>query len=396
MCIRDRFREAIQRMEHSWPRILTAGGPTSINTTGTFPQPLVHGPTPTNRDSSGHSTNHTSITDGPHENIYQQLQELEQSATELVPGNKHIRRMFSRCSFPIYYRHDHSLQIDPEKLGAIKFVAVSSGRSHFLALDDNNELYSWDTAESEHGIKILFDDLPLKETNPIVKIACGWDFNCVYIYDIGLVVWKERDALQEGELASNAHCMVVPKSGDTGGENKVLDFACTQNNCVYFITNKGDKLYSYNLGLVESVDLPPMLDGKLEKIVACFSCLVLFTDHNCYTVGLRDSNIDMDSFSQLVLDDPEDHIISLKGGDYHVVALTKKGQIYTWGIESQFSGCLGLGRPQHVVDEVHLGTWNGPRNVKVLKPTKVPLDDKYVCLAVAAGGWQSGAIIMKK
>ncbi|CCD23521.1 SCF ubiquitin ligase complex subunit SAF1 NDAI_0B04870 [Naumovozyma dairenensis CBS 421] len=400
------FREAIQSVEHSWPRVnITRGPTTSINTTGTFHPPTPHhyGPTPTPTQQTNHSPigrqDEVIETIGPHRNIYDELQTMENFATELVPGNKHIRRMFTRHSFPVYSNNPPSFKIDKEVLGSIKFIGITSGRSHFLALDTENELYSWDNPSTEHGVKVIFDGLPSKETNPILKIACGWDFNCVFIYDVGLVVWKSRKALKRGELYSKANYFIIPNTSSISGDDKVIDFTCTEDSHVFYIDYKGDTLYEYKkLGIVNKVTLPTdKVKGKLVKVISCLSKLVVFTDQNlCYSMHVQDGSCEMNSLTELALEDPEDRILSLSGGDYHILAVTEQGKLYVWGVESQYSGCLGLGRPQHIVNDLHIGTWNGERNVKVLKPTKIELEKDYICVGVAAGGWQSAALIIKR
>ncbi|CCK69283.1 SCF ubiquitin ligase complex subunit SAF1 KNAG_0C01690 [Huiozyma naganishii CBS 8797] len=387
------FRDAIRRLETSYPRFAVGSMPQTayhpINTTGTFhpttARPPTHfGPTPT-----------TVPTSQPHSNIYSELEEMEQRANEQVAGNKHLVRMFTRNSFPIYGSPEGGFRLDEEKFGAIKFVAIASGRSHFIALTNNNILYSWDSTESNHGVEIKFEDLPSSTTNPILKIACGWDFSCVYIYNVGLVIWKERDAVLQGETAAKAHYFIVPNTADLSGDQKLVDFSCGQDNTIYFIDSAGTELWRYSKNVVTSHDVPGVR-GKLLKCISCLSSLVLFTSFGCYSIKLDQGELDSSTLVQLQLDDPEDHIISLASGDYHTLALTKKGQLYTWGVESQISGCLGIGRPEHVVDELGIGRWDGVRNVRVEKPTHIALNDAYTAVSVAAGGWQSGALILPK
>lgn len=85
-------------------------------------------------------------------------------------------------------------------------------------------------------------------------------------------------------------------------------------------------------------------------------------------------------------------IISLSFGDYHTIALTDKGDIYTWGLESELCGCLGLGNPNTIQSE-QIGSFENLRSVRVNKPAKVQIEG--TCVAVTAGGWQTGALILK-
>lgn len=371
------FREAIHEMETSIPR-LGGGLNGTFTTTGVFP-PHHYGPTPTSR---------------PHGNIYQELDEMERNSTQIVPKNEHIRRMFTRDCFDIFTSDTRSLRVNEEKLESIKYISVSSGRSHFLALDETNEVHSWDSPESDYGIRICFEGLPPRSTNPILKIGCGWDLNCVYIYNIGLVVWNKRAPSKKGERSSNASYKVIPHTGEINGPNKVVDFACFQTDCIFYVTNDNCKLWKYSKGIKTLLDIP--IEGRMAKVSVCFTSLVLFTEQHCYTLNISDGNVDMESLTKVDIPDSGDHIISLACGDYHTIALTQKGQIYSWGLESQLCGCLGLGPADQAIDQRNLGRWDGIRNMRVSNPTKVNLEEGYTCIGVCAGGWQSGALIIKK
>lgn len=373
------FREAVHDLETSFSRYRSIG--ITPGTFGVIPYggTMHHGPTP---------------TVGPHPNIYQDLEDMEKNAAQTIPGNSYIRRVFTRNCFDIFISDSHSFKVDKEKLDSIKFVAVSSGRSHFLALDENNNLYSWDSPNSDYGVRLSFKGLPSIDTNPIWKIGSGWDLNCIYVYKVGLIVWNKRDALKKGELASDVYYTIIPNTSDISGPGRVVDFACCQGDCVFFITNDRKILWVYSNGIVQQLRIP--VEGEYVKVTVCFTILALFTNEKCYTIKIKNSKLDMSSLTELQLEESEDRIISLATGDYHTVALTSKGQIYTWGLESQLCGCLGLGSPESVIEEEHHGRWDSIRNMRVEQPTKVKLNDEYTCVAVCAGGWQSGALIMKR
>lgn len=331
---------------------------------------------------------------GPHQNLYEPLQQMEAQTAETVPENEHIRRLFARNCFDMFTSEALSFNVNQEKLNSIKFIAVVSGRSHFLAMDEERDLYSWDSPDSEFGVKLRFDGLPSKSTNPIIKIGCGWDLNCAFIYKVGLVVWNSRRALENGEISSSVNFKVIPNTNDVTGPGKVVDFACFQGDCIIFITNEGEKIWRYHRGVVYALELP--LEGQLLKLSSCISSLVLFTDQSCYTLKVNDGNLSPDNLKKVLLEDKDDRIISLSSGDYHTVALTHKGVLYSWGLESQLCGCLGLGPSHNVIDDRNIGRWESPRNMRVVKPQKIKLDSDYTCLAICAGGWQTGALIVKK
>lgn len=385
------FREFTRALERSYT-IMNNNGPTPINITGTFPRRASY--------SSGYNTNFMLPSSGPHDDIYEQLQKLENVFNQSIPGNDHVRRLLTIDTFKLNNLIDengHPIKVDisSDMLDTNRFIAVTSGRSHILALDDKNRLYSWDNPESEAGVRIDFEYLHDERERPILKIDSGWDFNCVYIYSVGLVIWKTRDALKRNDSFARAHFEVIPGTAELNGDRKIIDFSCTQAMKVYFITKKGSHLYEYSNGFIKEIDLP--ISGKLSKLIACFASLVVFDNHkNCYCIDVKNGELKLNSFRRLELDDPSETITSVASGDYHTLALTQEGNIYTWGIESQSCGCLGLG-PSILDGNEGRQSWLGTmRNIAINKPKKVNLPDDCICVAVTAGGWQSGAIIIKK
>ncbi|KAL3235279.1 SCF-associated factor 1 [Nakaseomyces bracarensis] len=385
------FRELTRALERSYT-VMNHNGPTPINITGTFPRRASY--------SGGYNSNYMIPSTGPHDDIYEQLQKLENVFNQSAPDNSHVRRLLTIDTFKMNNLIDEhgfptNLEITSEMLDTNKFIAVTSGRSHILALDDRNRLYSWDNPETEAGVRIDFEFLHHEKERPILKIDSGWDFNCVYIYSVGLVAWKSRDALKKNDSSAKAHYEVVPNTGALNGDKKIVDFSCTQNNIVYFINKEGSNLYEYSRGVVREINLP--VSGKLSKLIACFASLVVFdSQKNCYCINVKNGELQLDTFRMLELEDEEEHIISVASGDYHTLALTQKGTIYTWGTESQSCGCLGLGDSILDGNQGRHSWLSSMRNVNINKPMKISLPNDYTCVAVAAGGWQSGAIIIKK
>lgn len=324
-------------------------------------------------------------------NMYESLEQLERNITEIIPGNPHLTRMYPKDSLPLFDPENSiDINVDHKRLNSIKFKAISSGRSHFLALSNLGDIYTWDNPESNGGIKIKFKDLPGKETNPILKIACGWNFNCIYQYKIGLVAWKEREALKEKETSAFANYEKIPNTSDMVGDKKVIDFTCLSDCVVYYIDSEGEFLYQYMNKIVKKLKTP--LTKKLYKVISCYNLILLFSDKECYSFKLDGNNIQLNTMKEIQLEDKDDTIISLSGGDYHTLALTKKGQIYVWGTESQMCGCLGLGK----YDRQQWGYIRGINNLIVDRPTKIDVGEGNICVAVTSGGWQSGAIIMNE
>ncbi|SCU80922.1 LAFA_0C01794g1_1 [Lachancea sp. 'fantastica'] len=354
---------------------------------------LFNGRTPRRGGVVPINTTSTIPLERPHENLYASFEEAERVLDQKLAGNRNIRRLFTRDIIKVDLSGSGSFNVDEENLDEIKFEAVSSGRSHILALSDQGDLYSWDGPDVEQGIKIVFNGLPTKETNPVIKIGCGWDYNCVSIFDVGLVFWRGRHAIQENEISAPANYTVIPNTNIMSGDNKIVDFACCANLCVFFINAKGDELYLYANDAVHKVLLP--IEGRIVKIVGCYTMLAIFTDRSCYTVNVVEGQVVTQTLVKLELEDPEDMILSLSTGDYHTVALTSSGKIYTWGLESELCGCLGLGDREEIVNGRQVGRIGNLRSTRVIKPTLVKLGNTdYTCLAVTAAGWQTAALIL--
>lgn len=100
-------------------------------------------------------------------------------------------------------------------------------------------------------------------------------------------------------------------------------------------------------------------------------------------------------------------VISIGLGDYHKVALTADGKLYTWGSFSR--GALGLGKPedlpvgapggyrtQQQLDRAKAGA--SPQVAEVETPTEVHFDQgekkERFCFAATAAGWHTGALVI--
>ncbi|CAR30487.1 SCF ubiquitin ligase complex subunit SAF1 [Lachancea thermotolerans CBS 6340] len=355
---------------------------------------FFNGRIPHGRGALPFQGNSSATLEAPHENIYANFEDVERILDQKIPGNKHMRRLFTREVIKVERGGAPVLSVDATKLDVIKFTSVSSGRSHILALSAEGNVYSWDGPDVEQGVKIAFEGLPTKETNPVIKIGCGWNFNCVSIYNLGLVVWESREPIRENETSAGAHYKVIPSTGQVSGEGKIVDFACCANMSVFFISAAGDKLWRYANETVDEVKLP--FHGKLVKLVGSYTTLAIFTENHCYAVKVTEGHMRPETFMELELDDENEKLISLSTGDYHTVALTSSGKIYTWGLESELCGCLGLGSRDEIVNERRVGRIENLRSTLVLKPSKVKIGDSdYTCVAITAGGWQTGALIVK-
>ncbi|ODV97018.1 hypothetical protein PACTADRAFT_38733 [Pachysolen tannophilus NRRL Y-2460] len=296
-----------------------------------------------------------------------------------------------------------------------KIVSISSGRAHFIALDDTGSIWTWDNPRQHNiGIKLKFMDPQtnvnlINERNIVTKIVAGWNISCCYILNVGIVIWFKRDSLKNNEprdTAVNAHFKIVKDTGDLYGASKVIDFMAGESFIV-FITAEG-KLYKMDCSNPELLDTerPYPLNkfnqylakhsqvmsfpAKFKRLSGTFKTFAAFSDEDHVLIGHKDSNDNVTVIKEL----QHKHCISVAVGDYHFLALLRNGDLLSWGLESQFCGCLGLGDSENIVSKYH-GEVNGRSGVRVNVPSKVDVNGGEV-LAIAAAGWQSCAIVSFK
>ncbi|PFH46985.1 hypothetical protein AMATHDRAFT_153212 [Amanita thiersii Skay4041] len=138
---------------------------------------------------------------------------------------------------------------------------------------------------------------------------------------------------------------------------------------------------------------------RITHITANFLTFVAYSTGSNSVILMGDTDTTEESDPKVVPALQNKGVISVVLGDYHRAALTSEGKLFTWGSHS--NGALGLTglesqkpgpisrRVQHVYD---------PPPVNV--PTEVRFDhlnkqrkDKF-CIAVAAGGWHTGALVI--
>lgn len=270
----------------------------------------------------------------------------------------------------------------------VHLVSISSGRCHFIALDSSNWIWTWDNPkQGKNGIK-----LQLGFANLIVKIAAGWNFSCCLVDKLGLVYWKSREPfrgnIEQQQSPTRAHCKVVPRIPN----EEVIDMVAL-DNCLVFITDTG-RIYRFDLDGSRPYPLvsfnswlnshSEQTTPKFVRLSGSFKNFSAISDDGFVLIGHKE--IDSPSVVKAL---QQKNVINVQFGDYHQLALTKDGELFSWGRESQFCGCLGLG------DRESLQMREGGRvegsAVCFKAPQKVETNGK--CLAICAGGWQSCAVV---
>lgn len=298
--------------------------------------------------------------------------------------NPYVKRMVSRSSLPeIYYEdYPHSLE---EIRDVTHFVKISSGRSHFLALGADGYIYTWDGPDVVQGIKLEFEDRSINSPEfPVKSIKCGWDFNSCHKYGLGVIIWKNRKAVDKLDkfFAKCGDCTLVPHT------EYIEDYVALQDERIAYIDKKNGALHVYHRG-TDRV----LISSNVSKIQGFRDNLAVFLNDDKVFMCKID-HLEMTKLRYLTLS--HSHIESVQFGDYHVLLLSSKGKIYSFGTDSQKSGCLGLGSSKHVCDDLHVGEMLNFQDFKVGEPqlVKINLSENYCCVKLSAGGWHSCAIIV--
>lgn len=271
-----------------------------------------------------------------------------------------------------------------------KFVSVSSGRAHFIAMDNFGNVWSWD--RGDYGVKIRFNDPEgnnlISKGKFVLKALAGWDSSVVYIYNHGLVYWKKRDSLKKDELEAAAHHRLIPNTGDITGSGKVVDFMAGEGFIIY-VTAEG-KIYRNDMIGEESFLLSKFQDylklngkslaPKFNRLSGSFRSFAAFSNEDLVLLGSKTSD------EPVIVDELQKRdCVSIAVGDYHFLALLRDGTVLSWGLESNFCGCLGLGKEPE-------GATREGSSRRVRAPTQLDVGGGKV-VAIAAAGWQSSAII---
>lgn len=140
-----------------------------------------------------------------------------------------------------------------------------------------------------------------------------------------------------------------------------------------------------------NVQLPWFSGPEIKHITAQFESITSYPAPAADVPG-RINHAKLDNFSPMTTDGipfrpiplpalDGKSIIQVALGDHHHVALTSKGEVFTWGEGS--NGQLGLGDGRHRVAE--------PRQVKFAGDDE---DNETFIFGITAGGWHTGALAL--
>lgn len=309
--------------------------------------------------------------------------------------------------------------LDGQSIEARSIISVSSGREHFIALDNQNGIYSWDTGNTTNiGVRITFPGIdPRKQ---ITKISCGWNLSACHIKGVGIVVWYAREAVSEDsfeakKLLAPARYVVIPGTN----EYTPRDFLAGLDY-VLIIDNDGKLLrfdihaQSYANGSIDpSLAAKPFFvnsfntwaEKKSEagqaptftKLSGCYNLFAIFASDGLVVIGNKTiTAADNEDGEPVVIPELQGRgVIDMAMGDYHYLALTDRGELLTWGRESSLCGCLGLGSKETFLSEHPEASGDSGSDIVANKPVVVKKpEEKGEWLAIAAAGWHSGGIFV--
>ncbi|KAF6015469.1 hypothetical protein HII13_000001 [Brettanomyces bruxellensis] len=282
-----------------------------------------------------------------------------------------------------------------------RFTAVSSGRAHFLALDSDNNLWTWDDGHvllyGEH--LTLWDGIIDKEIKgKILKIRAGWNLNSCMVAGVGIVVWSYRTV---NNSLTKAYVRILPRTN----ENYIFDYVLLES-AVIMIDRHGilkkidfsglnlDEISSENVHLPPTVVLDQFMSyiktngsSRFIRLSGCYETFAVISEGDDVLIGKRGR---MQFKLPLIMASlKQKSIITVAAGDYHFLALDNKGQVYSWGRESMANNCLGLGKLTTILSK-GIGYMDGK---DLVVPDPQPIQVSGRVLAIAAAGWHSALIV---
>ncbi|RLV89077.1 SCF-associated factor 1 [Spathaspora sp. JA1] len=323
------------------------------------------------------------------------------------------------------------LHLPPNQQPDRKIISISTGREHIIALDNYNNIYSWDTGCSTNmGVQIIFSDIDLTRLM-VKKIVAGWNLSACEISGYGLIVWYSRTEItkeqyQQHDFTSRAKYLVIPFTKDD-----IVDFTVGSDYILY-IRKSDEKLYQFRFNAHELARRSSAIDNdellswispmnnfnnwkssvasegvenvRFTKLNSCFTNFVVFTNHDQVLIGTskhllynsqeeQEEEEETGATPKVIPELQGQNIKTLVIGDYHYMALTNEGNILSWGRESSTCGCLGLGMFNTVAEENPNSARLESGALVVYKPLVVknpPYPGKWV--TITASGWQSGGI----
>lgn len=336
------------------------------------------------------------------------------------------------------------LQLPPDTPLDNKIISVSSGRQHFIAIDNQSNIYTWDTGNvNKIGVRLKFPTLKFSLNNHYIKkISAGWNLSAFHSNKYGIVVWFGRNAISKENfnnniIESDAKYVIIPNTV------KIIDFIALHDFILYI--DKEGKLNRFDLWAEgyakEEIEIGSIEDSFevskfnkwlqknndmtgskaiFTKLSGCYKNFSVFSNYGNVLLGNKENTERVangveegeegeEQYEPIMIEELQNqHIIHVVMGDYHFMALTDKGELMSWGMESSECGCLGLGcKEQFIRSHINthlpiedLGRQKGMRVGRpsiVKTPTPTPSEEggsevRGKWLTIAAAGWHSAGL----
>jgi len=232
-----------------------------------------------------------------------------------------------------------------------KFVAVSCGNNHTLALSSNFQVFSFGSNDfGQLGIpkpSSMLNRVPIDER--VVAVICGHDHSAALTDNGAVYTWGCGTSGQLGLSHSQNENLPQKLSSVT---DKIVKIACgymhttclSENGDLYIFGFIHNDLKFGNSG--KKVRSFPLSDPVVSLATGSTHILVLTASGAVYCMGVN-------GHGQLALDDKivlqmqelyplkGKKVIQLAAGFQHTVALTSTGQVYAFGRNER--GQLGVG-----------------------------------------------------
>lgn len=274
-----------------------------------------------------------------------------------------------------------------------KVIAISSGRARALALDEDNKIWQWDQTYYREAARLQFSF----GDKTIHKISGGWEKAAAIVDGEGIIVWDGVSLTNAAPVRPVQH-VTVPHTNFVD-DRQVVDVAIGRDSLV-FLNKKGDA-YAVDMSNIEKG--PVLLETymtklklsnwkvepKFVKVTGNLSCFSLISDREDVFLTPSGAVLNATSEPLIVPELQQKGCLSVVAGDHHFMALMKGGKILSWGCESGSCGDLGQGLAEAVLKLD--GASERGNDLMLSKPTEIKIEGK--ALAIAAGGWQSAAII---
>jgi len=243
----------------------------------------------------------------------------------------------------------------------VKIVQVACGRLHSLVLTDDGQILSFGNNEfGQVGIKKTDDITPIPPTRiekigkKVIKIASGLDHVLALTDNQTLYGWGYNE---EGQLGlKDFEVRYIPTKIPLSGIQNIscgLDYSIAVHKDGYFYSFGAGQMLQLGHGDKDDKDEPTKIqieNEKVDKVICGGLCAYALTKSgsiyvwgsgSCGRLGTGDE-VDIYSPKKYdFFDNNKIKIIKISAGGGHNLALSDKGEVYSWGLGA--GGRLGHG-----------------------------------------------------